>query len=260
MLPRDDLGSGPPVVLLHAGIADRTMWAEHLGPIAAAGRRAIAFDLPGFGEAPPTSAPEWEAVLEAMDGLSLDRAAIVGNSFGGAVAMRIAAIAPERVESLALISAPPPALQPSARLAAAWDAEEKALERGDIDAAVEAVLEAWLQPGAPAELRDRVARMQRRALELQIGAPAEEPPDPLQERPELLEKLGMPILVAVGEQDLGDFRSGAEQLAGAMPGARLEPIPDAGHLAPLEAPEGFRELLLEFLAQSPGRKGAPGPK
>src|SRR5436305_1507344 len=51
ILPFDAVGEGPPVVLLHAGIADRTMWREHLAPIADSGRRALALDLPGFGEA-----------------------------------------------------------------------------------------------------------------------------------------------------------------------------------------------------------------
>ena len=51
-LPHDEAGDGPAVVLLHAGIADRTMWSEHLDSLAAAGFRVIAPDLPGFGEAP----------------------------------------------------------------------------------------------------------------------------------------------------------------------------------------------------------------
>ncbi len=248
MLPHDDRGSGPAVVLLHAGIADRTMWAEHLGPLAEAGHRAIAVDLPGFGEAPPRpDQPEWEAVLETMEELSVERAALAGNSFGGAVAMRAAVLAPERVVSLALTSAPPPVLEPSAQLAAAWEAEQAALERGDIEGAVEAVLDAWLLPDAPEELRRRVGRMQRRALELQAGAAAAEPPDPLEERPEMLEALEVPTLVAAGEHDLGDFRSGAEAVAAAIPGSRLELIEGAGHLAPLEQPDAFRALLLHFL-------------
>ena len=59
LLPHDDVGAGPAVVLLHAGIADRTMWREQLGPIADAGHRVVALDRPGFGEAamPPEDAP-----------------------------------------------------------------------------------------------------------------------------------------------------------------------------------------------------------
>jgi pimeloyl-ACP methyl ester carboxylesterase len=57
----------------------------------------------------------------------------------------------------------------------------------------------------------------------------------------------MPALVAAGEFDLPDFRTGAEDLARLLPRARREVIPGAGHLAPLETPELFRELVLGFL-------------
>src|SRR5206468_12752513 len=87
MLPHDEAGSGPAVVLLHAGVADRTMWSEHLERLADAGYRAVAVDLPGLGAArvtPGEQAP-WADVLRTMDELSIERAALVGNSFGGAV-------------------------------------------------------------------------------------------------------------------------------------------------------------------------------
>jgi pimeloyl-ACP methyl ester carboxylesterase len=79
-----------------------------------------------------------------MDALALDRAALVGCSFGGAVALVTAVTARDRVSALVLASAPAPDITPSNRLRAAWDAEETALERGDLDGAVEAVLDAWL--------------------------------------------------------------------------------------------------------------------
>jgi pimeloyl-ACP methyl ester carboxylesterase len=255
-LPHDEAGSGAPLVLLHAGIADRSMYAEHLEPLAAAGYRAIAIDLPGFGEAPPGTGGkgEWGVVLETLDGLGLERAALAGTSFGGAVAMRAAAVAPERLTALALFSAPPPVLDPSPELAAAWEAEEAALERGDLDGAVRAVLDAWLLPNAPEELGRRVERMQRRAFELQVEAPEEDVPDFLEERPEMLEALRSPTLVATGKHDMVDLRQGAEAMAAAIPGARRVTIEGAGHLAALETPEAFRHLLLDFLAEAdPGR-------
>jgi pimeloyl-ACP methyl ester carboxylesterase len=249
MLPHDEAGSGPAVVLIHAGIADRTMWAEHLHPLAAAGFRVVAIDLPGFGEAPvPTGedAP-WVDVVETMDGLGIDRAALVGCSFGGAVALRVAVVAPERVWALALVSAPAPGIEPSPELEAAWEAEEAALERGDVEAAVAAVVDTWTLPGAPAALRDHVAAMQRRAFALQADAAAEEAPDPLEDDAGPLARVDVPALVAVGARDKRDFLDGAELLARTLPRARHAVIDGAGHLAPLETPEAFRDLLLEFL-------------
>jgi len=243
MLPYDEAGSGPAVILLHAGIADRSMWSELLPALDEAGFRAIAFDLPGFGDAAIEPGPQapWNDVLAAMNELGIERAALVGNSFGAAVALRVAVIAPARVSALVLVSTPMPG-EPSARLASAWEAEGEALERGDIDAAVEAVAEAWTEPGP---VRERVAAMQRRAFELQLGAPdVDDAPDPVEEDPASLSRVEVPVLAAAGAADMPDFLAGADTLARVLPSARSAVIDGAGHLAPLEAPEAFRELLL----------------
>lgn len=252
MLPHDEVGAGPAVVLLHAGVADRTMWSEHLPSLGDAGFRAVAPDLPGFGEATVAEGEQapWTDVLATMDALAIDRAALVGNSFGGAVALRVAAVAPERITALVVVSTPAPGIEPSPELEAVWQAEEAALERGDIDGAVRAVVEGWTSPESPAALRDRVAAMQRRAFELQRDAgDVAEAPDPLDERPDALTGIAAPALVAVGASDLQDFHRGAEAIAQALPRSRVVTIDGAGHLVPLEAPARFRELLLDFLRE-----------
>jgi pimeloyl-ACP methyl ester carboxylesterase len=206
-------------------------------------------DLPGFGEAAVAQeqAP-WADVLETMDALNVDSAALVGNSFGGAVALRVAVISPERVIALALVSAPGPEFEPSTELQAAWDREESVLERGDIEAAVDAVVEAWTLPDAPAALRHRVAAMQRRAFEVQApaGTPSEVP-DPIDEPAVALARLATPALVAVGQFDMSDFNAAADTLAQLLPSARHTVIAGAGHLSPLEQPDAFQALLLDFL-------------
>jgi pimeloyl-ACP methyl ester carboxylesterase len=256
VLPYDEAGTGEPVLLLHAGIADRTMWREHLEPLAEAGYRAIAPELPGFGEAtvgPGLQAP-WEDVLRTLKELEIDRAALVGNSFGAAVALRVAAVAPAAVSSLVLVSAPPLQSEPSPELKAAWAAEEVALERGDLDGAVDAVVRAWTQPGASAALRERVASMQRRTFELQRDVTdVEEAPDPLEQHPDALSRLSVSVLLAAGEHDLPDFKQATHELAATLPTAHTVVIAGAGHLAPLETPDVFRQLVLDFLASdSPG--------
>jgi pimeloyl-ACP methyl ester carboxylesterase len=258
VLAHDQVGDGTPVVLLHAGIADRTMWRDHLDWLAEAGHRAVAVDLPGFGASAIEPGPQapWEDVLRTLRELGIDRTAVVGNSFGAAVALRVAAVAPAAVSSLALISPPPLAHEPSPQLSRAWESEEGALGRGDIDGAVEAVVDAWTLPGAPAALRERVAAMQRRAFEHQLAAAdgAHEAPDPLERHPGLVAQLQMPALAAAGEHDMPDFKLGAEELATALPRGRFTIIEGAGHLAPLETPEAFRELLAGFLG---GDLGSP---
>jgi pimeloyl-ACP methyl ester carboxylesterase len=254
VLPHDDLGAGPAVLLLHAGVVDRRMWAEQLKPLSDAGYRVIAPDLPGYGEAPlavEEDAP-WVDVLETLDWLGVERVALVGNSFGGVVAQRIAALAPARLWALALVSSPDDALfdevGPSPRLREAWTAEEAALEIEDLDRAVEIMVEAWTLPEAPARLRLSVAKMQRRAYELRAqDGVTPEGPDPLERDPGALARLELPTLLAWGEHDMSDFKGSSERLAATIPGARSSVIADAGHLAPMERPKAFSELLLGFL-------------
>ena len=199
VLPLDEAGEGPAVVLLHAGVADRSMWSEHLPALADSGHRAVAVDLPGFGAARESSTPPWLEVLGTMSELGIDRAVLIGNSLGGAVALRVAHAAPERVRAFMLISAPPPGLEPSDRLREAWRTEEEAYDRGDIDGAVEAVLASWTLPDARPALRERIAAAQRRAYEHAAAAgPYEEPPDPLEEDPGALMRLTMPVLALAG--------------------------------------------------------------
>ena len=250
ILPHDELGRGAPVVLLHAGIADRTMWSEHLEPLAEAGYRAIALDLPGFGEAPmPAEQAPWRDVLVTLDMLGVKRATFVGSSFGGAVALRVALTAPARVAALVLVSSPAPVEEPSPELEEAWEAEESALEEGGVDAAVQAVVDAWLLPDAPSGLRERLAAMQRRALESQLQADdVPEADDPLEGNPDALERLEIPALVLSGEHDMPDFRSGGDLLAAQLR-ARHVVIPGTRHLASLEDPQAFREHLLGFLGR-----------
>jgi pimeloyl-ACP methyl ester carboxylesterase len=250
MLPCTEAGEGEAVLLIHAGIADRSMWDEHLGWLARAGFHALAVDLPGFGEASVQDGPQapWEDVLGTLRDLDIARAALVGDSFGAAVALRVAAVAPAAVTAMVLISPPAPDLEPSPRLQAVWEAEGAALDAGDIDAAVDAIVDGWTLPDAPEALRQRVATMQRRAFELQLAAPEpSEAPDPVEEHPEVLERLAVRTLTAAGEHDMPDFIEGAQQLARTLPDARYVSIAGAGHLAPLETPEAFERLLREFL-------------
>jgi len=222
------------VLLIHAGVCDSRQWERQLALLP----DAIAPDLPGFGDTPE---PEGEfSVVDDLAALLDGPAAVVGNSLGGRVALQLALARPDLVERLLLVSPGLPGHDWSPEVRACWEAEEEVVERGDLDAATEVCVEFWAQP----HVRDAVRPMQRRALELQVGAP--EP----QERPgPAIEPAAVrcPTLIAVGEDDVRDFHEIGARLAREIPGARLVTIAGAGHLPNLETPEAFDRLLLEFL-------------
>jgi 3-oxoadipate enol-lactonase len=253
-LPHDDVGDGRTLVLLHAGVADRSMWAEHLQPLADEGFRVVAFDMPAFGDAPVNTESDapWLDVLSSIEALGLDAVTIVGVSWGGAVAQRVAVLAPQLVAGLVLVSSVVPGLEPSPQLLAAAEAEDAAIEAEDIDGVVNAALDSWLLADPTPQLRERVGAMHRHTMELQLAI--EEPPpgaDPVGEDADVLRSIEAPTLVLVGEYDMSDFHDSAQELERLLPNAERAVIADAGHLAPLERPQEFRDLLLSFLAAHP---------
>jgi pimeloyl-ACP methyl ester carboxylesterase len=103
-----DEGSGPPIVLLHAALHDRTDFAPVTNALGQ-GRRVIALDWPGHGESPlpttPLSAVEFgDLLVEFADRLNLTNTVIIGNSVGGYAACRLAMERPERVAGVVLVN------------------------------------------------------------------------------------------------------------------------------------------------------------
>lgn len=233
------------VVLLHAGVCDRRMWDDLVPVLRDAGHPVIAPDLRGFGSRPVGPGPFSHArdVLALLDGLGADRASLVGASFGGGVALDVAALAPERVSSLALLA---PALWEwdfkDPELLAYGEKEEAAVARGDLDAAVELNVQMWARD-LPDDLQDYVAEAQRRAFELGGEGADEEPVDAD------IARIAARTLVLVGDRDVSDFVAIAEHVAATLPGPELRVIEGAGHLLALERPDEVAEALTAWLQQ-----------
>src|SRR5258708_2087268 len=165
----DDRGSGSPLVLVHAAVADRRMWDPQL-PALAAAHRVIRYDARGFGESlpPQGSWAQHTDLLDLLDELLISRTHVVGASMGAGIAVEAALARPSTVESLVLV-APGGALlgESPSELRPIWAAEVDALDGGDIDGAVEVNLRAWVDgPERPPEavnpgVRAFVGRMQR---------------------------------------------------------------------------------------------------
>jgi pimeloyl-ACP methyl ester carboxylesterase len=225
------------VVLVHSALGDSRLWKRQ---VAALGDRfdVVAPDLPGWGTSPMPKEPFSfvDAVVDHLPGH------LVGNSFGGAIALRTALAHQDLVRRLALVGAGLPAWDWTEEMRGYFAAEEAAIESGDLDAATEVNLAFWVAPGQWDEVRPQ----QRRALELQTAHP-----EPETIWPEFgpLSSLQVPTLVVVGENDKADFRAIAQHLAEEIPDADLALVAGAGHLVGLDQPEELNALLLEFLAE-----------
>lgn len=250
ILSHDTTGSGPAVLLLHAGVADSRMWAPQRAPLAQR-YRVIRCDLRGYGDTPLTSEPFDNAgdVRALLASLGERPVAIVGASSGGNVALQVASAWPDLVSHLVLLNSAfaLPATRSLQRFARREDA---LLEAGDLDGATELNVATWLGPDADDGARELVRTMQRHAFEVQLGAGD----DINQEAgPEIdLEAITARTLIVSGGQDLDHFRAVANHLAGRIPGAKHTQLGWAGHLPNLERPDEVTALITDFLAELPG--------
>jgi 3-oxoadipate enol-lactonase len=249
---------GLPVVLLHAGVADRRMW-DPQWPELTAERDAVRLDLRGFGgsaERPRGALSPVDDVLETLAELGIGRCHLVGASFGAGVAVEVALTQPELVESL-LLSAPGGSLiaEVTPDLRAFFDAERSALARDDLEGAVEANLATWVDGphrtagDVGAGARDLVRQMQLRAFELTADW---DDVDEMEMDPPALERLAevqARTLVLVGALDLDAIRDTARRITDGIPDARRIDWPDTAHLPSMERPDDFLAVLGDWLAR-----------
>ncbi|MDT0341529.1 alpha/beta fold hydrolase [Streptomyces litchfieldiae] len=243
------------VVLVHAGVADRAMW-DGVVPALAEGHRVVRYDLRGFGASAPAGAEyrHAEDLLGVLDALEVERAVLVGASYGGKVTLEFASLHPDRVIGVAVLAPPLPGYDWSAEMRAYGAAEETALERRDFDAAVSLNLDMWVR--GPSRTWDETLRAHAAAVReaMRVSLVNQHLSDEHERHavPDLagvLGGIGVPALVAVGNEDVPDFQAIAERVAAALPGARLTRLPDTGHLIAVERPAETARLLLSFLEE-----------
>jgi pimeloyl-ACP methyl ester carboxylesterase len=251
--------SGPPgrlpVVLIHAGIADRHMWDPQWEALTAL-RSAVRLDLGGFGESTRKPAGPLDHVADVigtLDHLGVDRCHLVGASFGAGVATEVALTRPGLARSLLLC---PPGGSLLATLTPAlrsfFEAENEALARADIDAAVEANVTTWVTgPGRtesdvdPAVLA-AVRRMQANVFRIaaswgEVDTVELEPP-----ALDRLSDLDPAVLVLVGGHDLDTTQDAAARICAGAPRARRVDWDGVAHLPSMERPRAFLDLLVDW--------------
>ena len=248
----DGDGNDDPLVLVHAGVADARMW-EPVVPALAETHRVIRFDMRGYGRslaARGRFAPAAD-LAALLDALAIERAHVVGASFGGLVALELAATRPGRVASLVLLAAALPDIEPSAQLLAYAEAEEAAVTVGRIEDAIDINVRMWAARSTPA-VQKLVTDMQRDAFELQLRerAESEELDPPVSTR---LHAIVVPATVAYGDRDVEDFEQIARRLHAELPDATLHEISDADHLLALDQPHAVAQLIVRHLERAAAR-------
>lgn len=250
---------GPLVGLLH-GLGSRG--ADWLLQVEAlrSGYRCLTVDLPGHGESPML--PGWPqvsdmaaAVAELLEPAGKDGAHLVGLSLGGGVALELALARPELVRSLTIVNS-------SGSLGGGWRRVPSSLIRLSLLLGGPMPwLGAWVANGLfpraeQAELRrltrQRIAENSRLNYLKAVAAVLR------YDLGDRVDQIRVPTLVLAGDRDRTVPLRAKRALAAAIPGAQLRLVAGSGHATPLDAPEQFNRLLLEFLERVESGSGSGG--
>lgn len=235
--------TGPAVLLVHALGLDWRMWQPVMDALAD-GRRVFAYDVRGHGVAagspsPYTMADTARDLIGVLDAIGVERAHVVGLSFGGGIAQTAAVAAPERFASLALL----------ATTDFPFDAFEGRASAGETDgmaAQVAPSLTRWFTADALAVNGGSVQYARERVLggNPTDWAAAWRAFKGLDVQGKLA---GLPTLVLAGQSDVSTTPELMRGIASRIPGARYRELPGTPHMQTLERPELVAEALAEFL-------------
>jgi 3-oxoadipate enol-lactonase len=238
----EDVGSGPPVVLLHENVVDSRIWDPFV-PLIADRFRVIRYDQRGFGRSPIWSGPysPVDDLVSVLDAAGIDRAALVGTSRGGRIAIDAALERPERVSALVLavsgVAGRPLNVEGTPEQEARWEAAEAS---GDVAELAELDMEIWAPMGVDDELRTMFVE----------NAEASNTEDPATGQPAVgrLGEISVPTLVITAGRDVPDLEEVGDLLAREIPGAQRAVIDEADHMIQWRAPEEFAQHVLRFLS------------
>jgi pimeloyl-ACP methyl ester carboxylesterase len=254
VIAAEEHGSGPDVLLLHAGVTDQRSWRSVVEALP--DHRCLTFDARGYGSTTYEREDGWSAVDDAvavLDAYGVDAAIVVSCSMGGRTALDLALTHPDRVRALVLIGSAvsgAPAIELEDDLQWLEEAFETAEQNDEADEINR--LDALLWLDGPRTTEGRVGG-QPRELFLEMNRTAIAADDPGERRQdasawERAGEIGVPTLVLIGEHDLSHTRANAEHLAGTIPGARLVELPDVAHLPHLENDRRTLDEIAAFVS------------
>jgi haloalkane dehalogenase len=256
---------GPPVLLVHGYPESSHMWRHLLAGLGDAGWRAIAPDLPGFGDSPVQRPGTWTRHVEALEDfrrrLGLERVALVVHDWGGLIGLRWACEHPDAVSALVISNT---GFFPDGR----WHGTAQALRKPEIgESLVEgltreafvSLFESTMPEPLDAESVDQYfkafADAERRAAQLELYRSGEF--SELEAYDGCLARLGVPVLILWGSEDAFAPVAGAHRFAREIPGAELRVMEGAGHFIFDERPQESAEAVVGFLARTlPAQQGA----
>ncbi len=251
-------GAGPPLVLLHAGVADLRAWDGMVAPLVDAGHRVIRYDARGYGRS-TTEDVEFSPradLLAVMDALGVRRAPLVGNSRGGMLAFDTAIESPERVAAIVGVGSgvggydggETPA---ETAINEAYEAVDSA-EPFDAEALTAFETAVWGDgPGQPAGRMRADVRALLHEMDLPLNDPGRVGGREIRLDPRAASRIAeirCPVLAVAGALDFSGVVATARMLEADAPNARAVIWDDVAHMIGMEQPDRLAAEIVAFLA------------
>jgi pimeloyl-ACP methyl ester carboxylesterase len=243
----------PTAIFIHGVLNDHSVWILQTRYLANHGWNVLAVDLPGHcrsaGDPPTTVEAAADFVLALMDAASLEKAALIGHSFGSLIAMEAASRAPQRVSHLVLVGTAFPMKVSPALIEASLNAPMKALEmvnifsRSTLAPPPSAMGPGTWVYGASMALGRRVLASNTKTNLFHTGFKA---CDSYTGGDEAIAKVTCPVLFVLGEVDQMTTPKAAQGLIGKAQHAQVVYLP-GGHHQMNETPEPMLQALIQFL-------------
>jgi 2-hydroxymuconate-semialdehyde hydrolase len=250
-----DVGQGQPIVLIHGSGPGVTAWANWRGVIPVLGKQArvIAPDMLGFGytQCPPDKVlnpAAWVRQLtDLLDALQLPQVHVVGNSFGGAIALALAQRHPERVRRLVLMGAVGVSFPISVGLDKVWGYQPSLEAMRELiglfafnqNIATDDLVRMRYEASIRADVQQRFERL--------FPAPRQRGVDMLALPEDAVRAIQHQTLILHGRDDRVIPLEVSEKLLRLLPHADLHVFGECGHWVQIEKADGFVRLVSDFL-------------
>ena len=249
-------GSGQPVVLLHAGVADSRQWNHEFGWLAER-YRVVRHDLRGYGRSEPVAGDfahleDLKVVLRTVE--ISEPVLVIGCSMGGTLAMDFALEYPALVRGLVMVGSGPSGLKLDVPRPELFGAIDKASAAGNLDQVAELETRLWFDGAgrSPREVDPRMRTlaytMNRLALQHEQLHLGKRLPDVAVTAVQRLKRLEASVLSIIGEHDIPYIHLATDYLVQHVATARKAVLQDAAHLPNLDRPAAFRLLVEAFTA------------